>query len=465
MKSFSLSFFFQHNRLSRITLFSVLSLLIFTGVSCFKEEEIPPPEPVTLTIWRTSDSQGDFDAMVEGYKKIYPYVNFEFRVLRPDEYEEALFNAWARGEGPDIFSVPQYRLGRFRDVIAPMPESVTLKTTRSEKGGFGGNKIVVEENSVAQLSSNQIADLFVGSVSEDVVFQDQIYGLPLSMDTLVLYYNRDILSRAKIAVPPTTWEEFVTVITTPDVVLLNEEKEIIQAGASLGTSTTTPYFFDILSVLMMQNGVTMTKENSPSFASSDFLQQSLAALSFYVSFSDETKATYTWNDENLDGLETFLQGKSAFYFGYYADKEKIEQRAAELNFSWTGLPQVNSANPVHYASYPIETVHIQSPDAQHAWNFLRFAATSEEPLASYLQSANRIPALRTVVAQNQSNPDTGVFMQQSLTAQSWYHGVDPDAAIDSFRILIDTVREKSVPQEDLLMSTESTIQLTMQKNE
>jgi multiple sugar transport system substrate-binding protein len=440
-----------------------LCALVLTGASCFRSEELAPPQPVTLTIWRTADSEDAFDAIVAQYQSAYPYVDFDFRVLRPDEYEEQLFAAWARGEGPDIFSVPNWRMGKFRDVIAPMPENVTLRTVSSEPSRFGGSKTIVEENTVQQLAASQMENLFAGPVASDVIFDEQIYGLPLSIDTLVMYYNRDMLSRAGVAVAPTTWNEFVNVVQANGLVQFDEDKNIVQAAASFGGTTTVPYFFDLLSVLMMQNGVTMTEGGSVIFSDRDNLTQTLAAMSFYTSFSDPSKATYTWNENGQDGLEAFIQGTSAMYFGYYRDQERIEQRATGLNFSRTKLPQVDPNNPVNYATYPVETVHIQSPNADHAWNFLRFAAASDEQSTSFLEETQRVPALRTLVGEAQQDPDIGIFAQQTLTAQSWYHGVDPDSAISAVQSMIETAVAGRSELEDIVNVGAKSVGLTMNK--
>lgn len=443
----------------------IFAALVFTGASCLKSEELSAPEPLTLTIWRTADTEKDFDAIVEQYQSVYPYVSFEFRVLRPEEYEEQLYAAWARGDGPDIFSVPNWRVGKFRDVIAPMPAEVTLRTVSSQPSRLGGTKTIVAENTVQQLVPSQVENLFAGPVFSDVVFNEQIYGLPLSIDTLALYYNRDLLSRAGVAVAPTTWNEFVNVVSANGLVQFDEDRTIVQAAASFGGTETVPYFFDLLSVLMMQNGVEMITEGSVTFSAQESLTDALSALSFYTSFADPSKATYTWNDDGQDGLEAFIQGTSAMYLGYYRDQEKIEQRATGINFSRTKLPQVDPANPVNYATYPVEAVHIQSPNADHAWNFLRFAAASEDQARAYSESSGRVPALRSLLGEKQQDPEIDIFAQQALTARSWYHGVDPDSAIAAMQSMIDTAIAGTSELEEVVNVAAGAIGLTLNSTE
>jgi len=44
---------------------------------------------------------------------------------------------------------------------------------------------------------------------DDFLYQGQPYASPLSINTLALFYNRDLLNEAGIVLPPVTWEEFV----------------------------------------------------------------------------------------------------------------------------------------------------------------------------------------------------------------------------------------------------------------
>ena len=37
-----------------------------------------------------------------------------------------------------------------------------------------------------------------------------ILGLPITVDPMVMYWNRDIFSSAAIAAPPSYWDEFLT---------------------------------------------------------------------------------------------------------------------------------------------------------------------------------------------------------------------------------------------------------------
>lgn len=411
--------------MKRIALLGLVCVFLVTSGALCGNSSLTPPSRVTLTIWRSEDSVNDFGEITRAYSAAYPHVSFDMQVFKAEEYEEALFEAWAKGEGPDIFSVPNWRLGRFKEFISPMPEIAELKTTHTEKS-FGKTTVVVDPKTTVFPTVSQVKDQFVDVVASDVVMDNTIYGLPLSMDTLGLYYNRDLMARAQVAVPPTTWEEFRADVEA--MVVRDDQKNIIQPAAGIGAADNIPYFMDLLSVLMMQNGTPMSaSDGSPTFAAEvDKQHPGIQALDFYLKFSNARQTTYTWNNDQLNALETFTQGNLGFYFGYSTDAEVIADRAPNLNFSYSKIPQI-SGTPVNYARYMVESVHINSANPDYAWDFVNFAA-SQANVASFLNSTGKVSALRTFVGEQQQDPTVAVFAQQALTAKSWYHGADPDAA-------------------------------------
>ncbi|MBI2410534.1 MAG: extracellular solute-binding protein [Candidatus Kerfeldbacteria bacterium] len=444
--------------------FFVLSLffvvLSTVGAGCSKD--VTPPAGVKLLIWRSEDSEDDFADTIAAYIAQYPNVSITYKTLKKDEYEDALVSAWAKGEGPDIFSVPNMRLGKFKEFIAPMPQSVKITRPQTKKTLFG-SKTVIDERTVTFIGASRLKDSYVDAVPKDVVFDDQVYGLPLSFDTLTLFYNYDLLARANIAVPPKTMQEFVNAVEA--MVVLDKDRKVVQPAAALGTANNVPYFFDILGTIMMQTGATMaTDRGQVTFSLEDANKQlpGALALNFYTAFSNPAVKPYTWDDTKPDALESFTAGNLGFYIGYYHDLPVIEQRAPNLNFSFTTFPQTNPDNPVTIASYPVETVFINSPQKEHAWNFIHFAA-SEEQNRKFTETTGRISARRALISELQRDPILGSYVQQALTAKTWYHGFDPDAAIEAFAEMVDTANQRTMPMEDIVNIGAQKVQLTIEK--
>src|SRR3989339_1703134 len=109
----------------------ILVLLTTTGFGCkqgnlaaYKELS----EPVTLKYWRVFDGEDGFTEIIAAYRQLHPNVNIEYKKLRYEEYEQALLTGWADDQGPDIFTIHNTWVGKYKERIAPMPESIKLPT-------------------------------------------------------------------------------------------------------------------------------------------------------------------------------------------------------------------------------------------------------------------------------------------------------------------------------------------------
>lgn len=427
----------QH--LKSVVRFSLLGLLLptlFLGAVCGADVAIP--KAVTLTYWRVFDDQEDLSSYIELFQTEFPYVKIEVKNFTLEEYPEALVSAWAKGEGPDLFAIPNSWLGQYVQYAAPLPSDlqVVKVTTRSR---LGRKETIATQEQVRTLTEQELRDGWVDAVAEDVVFKDQIYGLPFGFDTLVMYYNKDLLAQAGIAVPPQTWAEFIEEV--PKVSVVNEADVVLRSGTALGAHENVERYFDILSLLMMQNGATMADGTSARFNAESEVRPGylpgLAAVQFYTDFSNPKKAVYSWNPDQPDSLESFTNGQTAFFFGYWYHLEQIQQRSPSLNFAVTKVPQISPDQEVNYANYWVEAVAKSSDQPGLAWAFIQVVAKTPE---SYLTATGRPGALRSVVANQQHNPTLSPFADQALTAQTWYHGSDPVRAEEIFANLIDTIR-------------------------
>src|SRR5690606_13880563 len=86
----------------------------------------------------------------------------------------------------------------------------------------------------------------------DFVKDNRIYAIPLAVDLLALYYNKDLLGSAGISQPPATWP--VLVQDTQKLTKVSQPGQFTVSGIALGTSANVNRAVDILNLLMLQNG-------------------------------------------------------------------------------------------------------------------------------------------------------------------------------------------------------------------
>lgn len=435
-----------------LTLVLLAVVVTTTGFGCkgVSQEEASAMQPVTLTYWRVWDQPDHFRDIITAYRAQHPNVSIVVRTFRYEEYERQLLDALAEDRGPDLFSIPNTWLAEYRSKLLPAPASVTVAREQvvERLGGIQKEKVVNLETHKL-ISPRQVRESFVDVVVDDVVMTDSetgqaaVFGLPLAVDTLALFYNRDILNSVGIPEPPQTWTEFQSQVKK--IVRQDKQGAIIQAGAALGTAENVPRNFDILSLLMMQNGTVMAQNNRVLFHQIPANLQDRAvppadeAVIFYTDFAYPAKEVYTWNDEMPSALDAFINGQVGFFFGYSYDLVNIRQRSPKLNLGYAAVPQIEGNPRVTYANYWVEGVSRKTANANWAWDFLNFMATEPTIVKSYLDTTQKPTALRSLIPTQREEETLAVFVDQLLAAKSWYHGSDAPTAERIFRDLITAV--------------------------
>lgn len=433
----------------------IFSFLITSGLGCkgLSQAEQEAIKPVTLNYWRVLDDQDSFGEILEAYRALHPNITINYRKIRTEDLQKELLNALAEDRGPDMFSIPNTWLRAYQSKIYPMPPSLKVAFQRVE--GTYQKKTVVDIKNIATPSAKYIQDSYIGDVGNNVIiptldpatnqYNRLIYATPLSVDTLVLYYNKDILDQAGIASPPKTWVDFQKNVIS--LAKIDQNNDIIRAGAAMGTSKNVDRAGDILALLMMQNGVLMASEaGTPTFNQippgwSGPIPPAEQALQFYTDFAQPTKQVYTWNNKISGSLDAFVRGQAAFFIGYGYHQGFIKARAPKLNYNIAPIPQINPENPTNFALYWLETVSRKTKYPNEAWDFILFA-TNPQNVVKYLNKTGKVTALRELIESEKQNPELSVFANQLLTAKSWYKGQDADAADRYFTEMIDAVLDK-----------------------
>jgi len=150
--------------------------LIFIIGMIFLGRKPKPPE-ITLVFWGF-DKREVFLEIFESYRKLRPNVKIKYFQKNYSNYEKDLIDALASGKGPDVFLIKNTWLLKHKNKLAPMPQNLA--------------------------SFKEIKDAFVDVVLKDFSLEQKIYALPLSVDTLALYWNKDLFNNASVALPPKT---------------------------------------------------------------------------------------------------------------------------------------------------------------------------------------------------------------------------------------------------------------------
>ena len=162
------------------------------------------------------------------------------------------------------------------------------------------------------------------------------------------------------------------------------------------------------------------------------------ALRYYIDFASPTKEVYSWNNEMPNSVEYFSQGNAAYLFGYSYHIPYIKNLAPKLNIGVAKVPQIQgSTQPVNYANYWVYGVSNKTGNVNEAWDFIQSITTKSANAQIYLDKTNKPTALKELIAAQKQDEDLLYFADQLLTSQSWYQGLDSNAAEAIFIEMID----------------------------
>lgn len=414
-------------------LIALVLVLVLVGIlpGLRTSETDPAKVEAALSWWAVGDDQTTLGPVIQSFNAKYPNAKIAVRSFSDfASYDRALLDALAAGEGPDIFAVRNTDLPRMLNKIVAAPETMTL---------------------------TQIRNIYPQIVEQDFVQQGKLYAVPYSIDTLSLFYNRDLLDQAAVT-PPQNWEEFVA---ASKKMTRAEQGKIILSGAAFGGSQKSiEAAADILSALMIQAGTAMV---SSDFKAATFNSPAgLSALKFYAQFATPGSGNYSWADSSGTAVDYFAQEKAAMFVGYAKNLPEIKKRNPFLNFAIAELPQAkDAAKTANYGSYFGYAVSRQSRQASLAWDLL-LQGSAAEVNRLYAQNTGRPPATRGAVDYFADNLEMAPFARQILIARSWPQK-DAEAAQNIFSESIQSVIAGSAKAEDALREAQTKLTAIMSR--
>jgi|GEM_PF-1181333 len=392
---------------------------------------------VSVTVWGPLDEEGMFNKVPQD---LFP-PNFHIKYIKkdPTTYDEDLLRAFAMGpnqpNAPDIFYVKNSSIPRY----LPYIQASTFPTLYTD---FKSRFVDVA-----------ISDFTDGAGS--------VYGVPLFVDSLALFWNKELFNSVGLELPPKTWPEVqndVVKLTKKDIAL-----NIIRSAISLGESSNINHSAQILYALMMQSDVPMNRAQGRALTAANVTANAINPINFYLEFSDPKKAVYTWNKQLHQSFDLFSEGRLAMTFGYSYEMARLRAKNPYLVFDVAEFPQLeeNPDKKVTHADYWGMVAWNRSLRKDDAWSVLA-QFMKDESQKRYAEVFNRPTAIRSLVPVQETDPKLGVFAKQSLYAKSWR--IVDDRIIETyFNEAIAAILRREMTTQMALQKLEDKINLVVQQ--
>jgi ABC-type glycerol-3-phosphate transport system substrate-binding protein len=386
----------------------------------------------TDIVWRLPDtsalSKNNFEKVLTLYRSKFKNaanIKLDNRTYDKVNYYASLVEDMAKNQGPDIFAV------RNDDIPVYSAFATTFSDTYFTTGELNRFKqefvdLAVEESFVRNRTG-----------SGDLV------AIPLYVDTLQLYRNKQLLDQNGFPQAAITWDDIVL-----QAKKLSKPKStnfgFDQSAIALGTGYITnkkPNIVDnqdILPTLIAQYGGVIfdPTSNTIGFKFDTFNQNTESpfykAVDFYTSFANNSRANYSWDQYQENSIDEFIQGRLAYMVGYKELDEQITKRnnAAGknevLDFQVSELPQVDKNKPKTLGRYFTNMMSISLSEevnkdkracVEEFLNFLsKFEAQDAYSSVSQMPSAHK----QVINSQKEGDQKVKIFAEGALIAVNYY---------------------------------------------
>lgn len=350
-----------------------------------------------ITIWGTFP-QNDFNSYVGNLNRgssnplKIVYTQFE-----PNSFSNAFVRALANGEGPDAILISADMLLPQVNKLMPIPYTALSRRDYIQ-------------------SYVQEGELYLSD--------DGMLAVPLAIDPLVMYWNRDIFNAAGLATHPSYWSDFVGTKTKPALVQRLTSKDangnLRKSALALGEFSNITNAREILGSLFLQSGnrVSALGDNSQVVSTLVLDRSIVPAIEFFSQFVNPVIDNYAWNKAMPNDKVAFLSGNLATYFGFASELHELVSKNPNLNFDVAPLPQLRDGKKAVYAKMYGLSIVRTSANANAAYEVI--SRLTDPANVRNLSDAMYLPSVRReVIAQGSDDPYITVFDEQALIGQSW----------------------------------------------
>lgn len=427
----------------QIIVLGIFSVAIVIGMLAFSGKLVLPTSKQDVnygevTVWGTLPANM-MQSLIADKLRNERNITIKYVEKAKATFNADLVEALAAGRGPDLFMIAQDEILRNLNKIALIP--YTAVTERDFKDTF------IQEG--------------------EMFFRPEgIVALPLTVDPIVMYWNRDILTNAGIVAPPTKWGEFFTM--APRIVVRDQGGTISRSFASLGEYRNVSHAKEILSIIIMQAGSPIVSSQNGLLTadlttSTDPNAQSPAvnAVNFFTQFASSDKDSYSWNRSLPYSRDMFEAGDLALYFGYASEYLSIKQKNPHLNFDVAVMPQADQTSARatfgRIQGFAMVKTSTNLQGAMHA----ALVLSGSDMIAGLAQSAGLPPVRRDLLGLGSSDPVQTIFYSSALISRAWQDpsSVETDQLLQS---MIDDIGSGRLKVSQALSVAQSSINKLLQ---
>ncbi len=353
------------------------------SISNPKTSTTAPVKKKTIVYWGLWEPTTVMQQVLSDFEKANPEYQVQYTQQSYQDYRERLQAEISKGSGPDVFRFHASWVPMLKNELSPLPEKIMTK--------------------------DEFSKTFYPTATQQLTLNGNVVGIPLMIDGLGLYYNKDIFTIAN-KTPPKDWEELKRL---SQELTIKSGGKITRGGIAMGTASNVEHFPEIIALLMLQNGANPANPTS---------EQALEAISFYLDFSGKLGV---WDTTLPNATVAFAKGDVAMMLAPSWRAHEVKSANPNLQFDVVPVPQLADKPRTTWASFWAEGVNAQSSQKEGSWLLLKYLSSADVEKKLYADASN-VRAFgelysRVDLADEIANKQyVGAFIQDAPYAKSWY---------------------------------------------
>jgi ABC-type glycerol-3-phosphate transport system substrate-binding protein len=187
----------------------------------------------------------------------------------------------------------------------------------------------------------------VETVKNNNVFSGEVFGVPLSVDNMQMYVNKNLLNNlAGNKIVAQDWETLKVQATSFDK---SRGQNLIALGT---TEEVVTKFEDVIGAMMVQKSIYLDSKNQE-INDANF-SQVLKDYTYFKQFQSRQDTDY----------DAFKQGKTLYYIDYYSVNERLKRENPSLDFEIADLPKYSNGNKISHSTFTSTMAHKKNKNSE-----------------------------------------------------------------------------------------------------
>ncbi|MCG3221733.1 MAG: extracellular solute-binding protein [Candidatus Heimdallarchaeota archaeon] len=368
----------------RITIITILVIGIVVPIFFFSFYN--RTNDSVIEIWYTYEGIDVIEDRILEFENLHPGVDIVLQEQPSSSWLDKFISVAQTGESPDIFLAKGSWFGELARLEYLQPLTPFLTPQKEAE--------------------------FLPSAIEGLSYENELWGLPLWFDSILLYYNKNLFDQAGLSYPNSSWT---------DIDLINAAVKLTDSSENriygLVWATISPYMWPSFQYgfdhgPLYQNGQIVVNDTA-----------SVNAMEFIYNLKYYHRCVF-YDDSSSSATQAFIADKGAMliYGGWYTPTLD----ALEINYGMQILPLISSTNQRITPIVEVKGWGI-SKDAKNSslcYDIISFLTTKEtqEELIQYEQ---KVPTLLELINSPTVSDNPVINSQIEQIEYSQYHPLDP----------------------------------------